>query len=460
MKKSYISLATLIHESKTRFCLGKLLLGNLYDELGLLVEQLQEGTTTLKVGGPLWLAQLWMNVVFKNFMVIRKEQVPIKLPMEGFQLAHLEQNFLEKATQKRKTDPSKQTSKRARRSSKASFAASNPQEDLPQKSVSSFTRLLTIKDSQQDSGVSPKEVSSKSKENSPLKKNSASIQIAGQVHQSMNEKTHSPSEIQAETPISSSKGYSPSPEYVRNLSPKSKIDALIDQDATCTLTNAQVQNVDIPGAQINDTLQVHNTSNPLNLTSKKLVSQIPITIEDDSDLEDLVKVIFETKGRSEQGVSLSEAKSVHNLIRTRDMLNNIKNETANVKENNDNFTTAEETMKEKCSRYEKHIEEASLTLESYSKNREDLERELAAIQAKIKDIDDKVAKIRGPFEKTRLKKKEIDANLARIVASKSENLKTLKGLKNEELEEMKLMAEFDKDRLELKTFLERFLKEK
>ncbi|MED6183310.1 hypothetical protein PIB30_036670 [Stylosanthes scabra] len=117
-------------------------------------------------------------------------------------------------------------------------------------------------------------------------------------------------------------------------------------------------------------------------------------------------------------------------------------------------------MKEKYSRYEKHLEKASLTLESYSKNREDLEKELAAIKVKIKDIDDKVAKIRGPFEKTQSKKQELDANLARIAESKSENLKTLEGLKDEELKEMKLMTEFDKDRLELKTFLEIFLKEK
>ncbi|MED6151920.1 hypothetical protein PIB30_086945 [Stylosanthes scabra] len=94
-----------------------------------------------------------------------------------------------------------------------------------------------------------------------------------------------------------------------------------------------------------------------------------------------------------------------NLIRTRDILNLIRNKAASAKENNDNLITTEETMKEKFSRYEKHLEEASLTLESYSKNREDLEKELAAIQAKIKDIDDKVAKIRAPFEKAQSKNK-------------------------------------------------------
>ncbi|MED6165394.1 hypothetical protein PIB30_099169 [Stylosanthes scabra] len=466
MKKSYIPLATLLHESKSRLCLAKLLLGHLYDELGLLVKQLRKGTTTLKVGGPLWLAQQWMNTVFENFMVLCKDQVQIKLPIEGFRLAHLEQHFLEKgdsvdhfynfatkghikwwdayykqfnknlkeinegiqrtsdaiaatenAPQKRKADPSKQTSKRPRGSSKASSAASNPQEDLPQKSVSSSTRLPTIEDSQQDSGVSPKEVSSKSKENYPPK-SSANIQIAGQVHQPMNEKNNYPPVIRENSLISSSKGYSPSPEYVRNFPPE-KIDALIDQDATTKITSVQVQNVDNSGVRVNDTLRAQNTSNPLNSTTK-----------DDSDLEDLVKVISETKAGSSQGVSLSEAKSVQqgkpttpisekvaeiakmrlesttnkllvsaakkmiqllshsiyeiqnneeltfelsgvssclvenqfpqeykervkffnvifsNLIRTRDRLNIIRNKTANVKENNDNLTTVEETMKE------------------------------------------------------------------------------------------------------------------
>ncbi|MED6150463.1 hypothetical protein PIB30_072576 [Stylosanthes scabra] len=117
-------------------------------------------------------------------------------------------------------------------------------------------------------------------------------------------------------------------------------------------------------------------------------------------------------------------------------------------------------MKEKCSRYEKHLEEASLTLESYSKDRKVLEKELATIQAKIKDIDNKVARIRVPFEKTQSKKQELDANLARIAENKTEAQRTLESLKNEELKETKCMTEFDKDKLELKTLLEGFLKEK
>ncbi|MED6162976.1 hypothetical protein PIB30_075580 [Stylosanthes scabra] len=73
-----------------------------------------------------------------------------------------------KVPQKRKAEPSKQPTKRTRGSSKASSAASNPQEDLPQNSVFSSTSFPIIEDSQQDLDTSPEEVSSKSKE-SPLK---------------------------------------------------------------------------------------------------------------------------------------------------------------------------------------------------------------------------------------------------------------------------------------------------
>ncbi|MED6168461.1 hypothetical protein PIB30_011890 [Stylosanthes scabra] len=51
------------------------------------------GETTLRSGGPLWIAQLWMNAVFEKFMVLNRSYVPIKLPIEGYRLAHLEPNF-------------------------------------------------------------------------------------------------------------------------------------------------------------------------------------------------------------------------------------------------------------------------------------------------------------------------------------------------------------------------------
>ncbi|MED6172061.1 hypothetical protein PIB30_046626 [Stylosanthes scabra] len=325
-------------------------------------------------------------------------------------------------------------------------------------------------------------------------------------------------------------GYFTQREFVRNLSPE-KIDALIDKDASTRITST--------------ILTTPNPKMPKSFLSRKdLPHKFRLWSRMIQNWKILVKVISETKARSSQGVSYSEAKSVQqkqpsspvsgknakiakmrlesstnkllisaaekmirllshstyeiqtseeltfkltrissclvenqfppkyrekvklfnvifsNLIRTRHRLNLIRNEAVNAKENNDNLTTAEETMKEKCSRYEKHLEEASLTLESYSKDRETLEKEIATIQVKIKDIDDKVAKIRVPFEKTQSKKWELDANLARIAESKTETSKHFEDLKNEELKEMKIMTEFDTDRLELKTFLEGFLKDK
>ncbi|MED6150462.1 hypothetical protein PIB30_072575 [Stylosanthes scabra] len=187
-----------------------------------------------------------------------------------------------KAPQKRKDEPSKQATKRTRGSSKASSVASNPQEDPPQNSVSSSTRLPTIEDSQQDSDASPKEASSKSKES-------------------------------------------------------------LLKDASTKITSAQIQNADVSGILANENVGAQNFPNPINSTtdggddlivivensddpkpkdaqviskSKGLTSQIPITVEGDSDLEDLVKVISETKAGSSQGKSLLETKSVQQQINT------------------------------------------------------------------------------------------------------------------------------------------------
>ncbi|MED6130039.1 hypothetical protein PIB30_114184, partial [Stylosanthes scabra] len=58
-----------------------------------MVDQLRAGETTLRSGGPLWIAQLWLNAVFENFMVLSRSQIPAKLSIEGYRLAHLEPNF-------------------------------------------------------------------------------------------------------------------------------------------------------------------------------------------------------------------------------------------------------------------------------------------------------------------------------------------------------------------------------
>ncbi|MED6133887.1 hypothetical protein PIB30_032459 [Stylosanthes scabra] len=58
-----------------------------------MVDQLRARETTLRSGGPLWIAQLWINDVFERFMVLNRSHVPIKLPIEGYRLTHLEPNF-------------------------------------------------------------------------------------------------------------------------------------------------------------------------------------------------------------------------------------------------------------------------------------------------------------------------------------------------------------------------------
>ncbi|MED6171940.1 hypothetical protein PIB30_045633 [Stylosanthes scabra] len=492
-KSYYIPLAILLHESKSRLCLAKFLLGHLYDELGLLVEELRKGSSlppqtkfnernrilarnkeALKCYKPTDCEPSnfvtkghiqWWDAYYKPFIKSLQEI------NEGIQRKWDAAELSKKVPQKRKAEPSKQPTKRTRGSSKASSVTSNPQEGLPQNSVSSSTRLPTIEDSQQDSDASPKEVSSKSKE-SPLK-NPAHIEVPNQNRPG--QKDHSPPTDREGSP-DSSKG-------------------------------AKIQNADVSGIPANKNVGAQNVPNSINSTtdggddllvvvqnsddpkpkdaqvilkSKGPTSQIPIIVQGDSDLEDLVKQIstpvsekkaevakkrlessinkllisaaekmirllshsiYEIQNNEELTFELTRVSSClvenqfppecrekvklfnvifSNLIRTRDRLNLIRNEAANAKENNDNLIAAEETMKEKCSRYEKHLEEASLTLESYSKDRKDLEKELAAIQAKIKDIDDKVARIRVPFEKTQSKKQELDANLARIAESKTE----------------------------------------
>ncbi|QHN76026.1 uncharacterized protein DS421_19g640370 [Arachis hypogaea] len=66
MQKLFLPLAALLHEGY-KFNLAKLILGNLYDELGHLVDGLRNNSS-VSVGGPLWLLQLYLNVVFEKYM--------------------------------------------------------------------------------------------------------------------------------------------------------------------------------------------------------------------------------------------------------------------------------------------------------------------------------------------------------------------------------------------------------
>ncbi|MED6110460.1 hypothetical protein PIB30_043062 [Stylosanthes scabra] len=107
-----------------------------------------------------------------------------------------------------------------------------------------------------------------------------------------------------------------------------------------------------------------------------------------------------------------------NLFHTRENLSNIRLQSAIIKENSDNIITAEETMKEKNALYEKHLKEASDTLDGLSKDKEVLIKNLAEIQAQIAEVDDKMAKLKNPFDNIRDKKTEVENSLSSIAKSK------------------------------------------
>ncbi|QHN80537.1 uncharacterized protein DS421_20g679040 [Arachis hypogaea] len=64
MSKFFLPLAALLHEGKA-LNLVKLLLGHIFEELGQFVHCLRDNCI-ISTGGPLWLLQLWLNVIFEN----------------------------------------------------------------------------------------------------------------------------------------------------------------------------------------------------------------------------------------------------------------------------------------------------------------------------------------------------------------------------------------------------------
>ncbi|KAL4328778.1 hypothetical protein AHAS_Ahas13G0234100 [Arachis hypogaea] len=92
MQKLYQPLVTLIHESESGYYLSKLLLENLYDELGQIVKSLCN-RMPLSARGPLWLFQLWLIAVFEKFMSIDGAPLATKQRIEGIRLAALKPAF-------------------------------------------------------------------------------------------------------------------------------------------------------------------------------------------------------------------------------------------------------------------------------------------------------------------------------------------------------------------------------
>ncbi|RYQ99660.1 hypothetical protein Ahy_B07g087628 [Arachis hypogaea] len=91
MSKLFLPLATLLHEGKA-LNLAKLLLGHIFEELGQFVCDLRDNKI-INAGGPLWLLQLWLNAIFKNFMTKPEGGSTDKQHIEGFRLSDYKPNF-------------------------------------------------------------------------------------------------------------------------------------------------------------------------------------------------------------------------------------------------------------------------------------------------------------------------------------------------------------------------------
>ncbi|XP_027337222.1 uncharacterized protein LOC113850902 [Abrus precatorius] len=63
--KTLLTLAQLLHEESS-ICLGKLILGNLYENLNEAVASFRSNDFPSVISGPFWLLQLWLNAIFEE----------------------------------------------------------------------------------------------------------------------------------------------------------------------------------------------------------------------------------------------------------------------------------------------------------------------------------------------------------------------------------------------------------
>ncbi|QHN93714.1 uncharacterized protein DS421_17g595010 [Arachis hypogaea] len=82
MSNLFLSLAALLHEGNN-LNLAKLLLGHIFEELGQFVNCLRNNYL-ISTGGPLWLLQLWLNVIFEKYMTTPSGGATDKQHIEGF----------------------------------------------------------------------------------------------------------------------------------------------------------------------------------------------------------------------------------------------------------------------------------------------------------------------------------------------------------------------------------------
>ncbi|RYR09266.1 hypothetical protein Ahy_B05g077456 [Arachis hypogaea] len=93
MLKLFLPLAALLHEGKV-LNLAKLLLGHIFEELGQFVHCLRDNSI-ISTEGLLLLLQLWLNDIFKKFMIKPRSGSTDKQHIEGFRLADYKPNFPE-----------------------------------------------------------------------------------------------------------------------------------------------------------------------------------------------------------------------------------------------------------------------------------------------------------------------------------------------------------------------------
>ncbi|MED6216619.1 hypothetical protein PIB30_009212 [Stylosanthes scabra] len=140
-------------------------------------------------------------------------------------------------------------------------------------------------------------------------------------------------------------------------------------------------------------------------------------------------------------------KIFENLFHSRENLSNLRLKDAMIKENSDALINAKKALKDKDVLYEKHLKNANDALEELSKDKDALMKKLAEIQAQIHEIDERILKLKTPFEKIQVKKLEVKKQLSEIEKSKMQNEDDLKKLQEEEDQETELFKHFEEDKV-------------
>ncbi|XP_027346509.1 uncharacterized protein LOC113858193 [Abrus precatorius] len=92
--KTLLTLAQLLHEESS-ICLGKLILGNLYENLNEAVASFRSNDFPSVISGPFWLLQLWLNAIFEEKLQ-SSEPPNTSREIEGFRLTFLTTNIAKK----------------------------------------------------------------------------------------------------------------------------------------------------------------------------------------------------------------------------------------------------------------------------------------------------------------------------------------------------------------------------